>query len=67
MKRTGFVEDKEDEDEIKKRGYEYFDVPLIGDNGLWYIGKRYCKKELPNCSDCFLSEIKGKELCFKNF
>jgi len=67
MKRAGFVEDKEDEKGIKKMGKKYFDVPLIGDNGLWYIGRRYCKKEEPNCRDCPLSEIKGKELCFKNF
>lgn len=66
MKRTGFVKNEEAEKAIRKAGKEYFTVPLIGDFGLWYIGRRYCKKNNPDCENCPLSTFKGEPLCFKN-
>lgn len=66
MKRTGFVNREDAEEAIKEAGEKYFTVSLMGDFGLWYLGRRYCKKNNPDCENCPLSTFKGEPLCFKN-
>ncbi len=61
MKRVGFTE-TEDISEVREAAQRYFEVPVIADIGLWYVGRNFCHgNREPECDRCPL-----KDYCERN-
>ena len=62
FKRLGLIETKDPEKAVNKARELYPEYPGKLDASAWVIGRRWCDKYNPNCSECPLNEVCEKNI-----